>query len=841
MKAIEEEQKSMTDEPELYNSKAIRAYVNYIKKEYPYIDVDELLIHSRIEPKDVVDKKQWFTQKQINLFADRLIELTGNENIGYDAGTFSAAPEAIGNYREYLLSLLSPEGVFKDINSIAKQLTRSCEYVGKSLVQNRVEIRVVPNENVKEIKMQCDNRRGYFEGVLKLFNISSFKIDHPECMFKENGAECKYILSWESSKPETFRKWIRIVPYLILFLLISLYFINIKNDLFVFLLILVLASFLLKDWIENKLINTVKDDTTKAYKKLMTEIENTYSQSQVVLSAAESISNENNVFDKVVEILYKQLGYNRGVIMLVNEETQRRLCYKKSFGYNENEIKAWNEQKGFDVSRDNSEGAFVVAYREKRPIWISDMQRIKTKLSERSQKLVDRLNVQALICCPIIYKNNVFGIMAIDQKSYNIPFRESDRNLLMGIARILGIAINYIDQLKEKELLQAKASTQDFAKRAIHNIRNPVEAIHTYIEYILRDFCDKMEPNLKETFIKIEPNIERIEQLLEDFSIWTKDPSKLRMETFSPDLIINNIITRFKFNQTKIKINICYEPNKIDIIGDKSSFEWIIEEMITNAHKNNAKKIIINVLKKNDYITLCFEDDGDGIKAEIKDKLFEPNETTDHMGTGLGLASIKKMVGEHNGFVSCEDTSIGAKFIINLPLNPNQKKNMDHSFNNTSNDTDYICDHSKNKLSIFISYSKKDMKFCEQIVRELIPLKHNDIYCWSDKEIEAGDEWDSDIKNNIENANIIICILSENFLCSEYIFNHELPLIKKKDYLIPILYEECIWKDIDWISKLQLLNEEPYCQCREKGEIIDKLRKRIKKIAINIRSKKRDS
>jgi len=216
MKAIEEEQKTMTDETELYNSRAIRAYVSYIKKEYPYIDVNELLHHSGVEANEVEDDKKWFTQKQINLFAKKLIELTGNVNIGYDAGTFAAAPEAIGNFTVFLLGFSSPGNVFFNINTIAKILTISCEYIAKKLSSNRVEIRVIPNINVQEIKMQCDNRKGFFEGVLRLFNINSYKIDHPECMFN-NGSECRYIISWERSQLGKWRNIFRVIPYILSF------------------------------------------------------------------------------------------------------------------------------------------------------------------------------------------------------------------------------------------------------------------------------------------------------------------------------------------------------------------------------------------------------------------------------------------------------------------------------------------------------------------------------------------------------------------------------------------------------------------------------------------------
>ena len=108
--------------------------------------------------------------------------------------------------------------------------------------------------------------------------------------------------------------------------------------------------------------------------------------------------------------------------------------------------------------------------------------------------------------------------------------------------------------------------------------------------------------------------------------------------------------------------------------GDKSNFKWIIEEIITNAQNNNAKKITIDVERSENRIKLYFRDDGDGIKNEIIKKLFEPFETTEYMRTGLGLACIKKMIEQQNGTVACKNTSIGATFEIDLPLNSSNIK-----------------------------------------------------------------------------------------------------------------------------------------------------------------------
>jgi len=431
--------KEQSDDPGLYNSRSIKVYISYIKQQYPYINIHDLLIQSGIEPNQVEDSDMWFTQKQFNQFADNMIKKTGNKKIGNKAGTFFA--EALNNEREYLLRFLSPKNVFKNINSIAKRVTRGCDFYGTVISENRVEIRVVPNKNVTEIPMQCDNRRGYFEGILKLFNVDHFKINHPECKFAHNATQCKYVIQWEGSPYNKKRKFIRILPYTLLLLIMVLCTQDGMVNPLAVLSLLTMIAFICFDRINYNAIQFIEKKSSNAYDKLMEEIEINYSQSQVVLTVAEILSNDENVLQQILEILTHNLGYQRGIIMLIRDETPRKLYFETGFGYTEAEIQDWKNQDGFIVDRDDSQGVFIVAFKEKRSIWIPNMERYQSYLSDRSKKLVDKLKVKALICCPIIYQNDVLGIIAIDRKQDNAPFRDSDLNILMCLARMAGIAI----------------------------------------------------------------------------------------------------------------------------------------------------------------------------------------------------------------------------------------------------------------------------------------------------------------------------------------------------------------------------------------------------------------
>lgn len=106
---------------------------------------------------------------------------------------------------------------------------------------------------------------------------------------------------------------------------------------------------------------------------------------------------------------------------------------------------------------------------------------------------------------------------------------------------------------------------------------------------------------------------------------------------------------------------------------------------------------------------------------------------------------------------------------------------------------------SKNKLNIFISYSKHDKKYLEDLRISLRPFERKDqIQVWYDGEIEAGAEWDADIKNNLEAADIIILFVSRDFIKTDYIWDVEIKKAMERHkageaVVIPIIIRPCLW------------------------------------------------
>jgi C4-dicarboxylate-specific signal transduction histidine kinase len=108
---------------------------------------------------------------------------------------------------------------------------------------------------------------------------------------------------------------------------------------------------------------------------------------------------------------------------------------------------------------------------------------------------------------------------------------------------------------------------------------------------------------------------------------------------------------------------ICYTMRQIDL-------ESIIINMITNAFEQvkgkGTRSIHIQFTQDEDWIYLEFEDSGNGVSVENRDKIFQAFVTTKEEGIGLGLNIVKDIVTSYGGKIHVSDSKElgGAKFLI---------------------------------------------------------------------------------------------------------------------------------------------------------------------------------
>lgn len=113
-------------------------------------------------------------------------------------------------------------------------------------------------------------------------------------------------------------------------------------------------------------------------------------------------------------------------------------------------------------------------------------------------------------------------------------------------------------------------------------------------------------------------------------------------------------------------------------------------------------------------------------------------------------------------------------------------------------------------LTVFVSYSHVDEKLKDAVLRHLKPLERiNLITEWHDRKLLAGDAWGDKIDRKLEEADIVLLLVSIDFINSKYCYDVELDRAlerhaEEKCRVVPIILRGCLWQHTPF-SKLQAL------------------------------------
>jgi TIR domain/NYN domain len=113
-------------------------------------------------------------------------------------------------------------------------------------------------------------------------------------------------------------------------------------------------------------------------------------------------------------------------------------------------------------------------------------------------------------------------------------------------------------------------------------------------------------------------------------------------------------------------------------------------------------------------------------------------------------------------------------------------------------------------VKIFFCYAHEDEPLLIKLKAHLRPLQRIGLIdVWYDRDITAGAEWEQDIKKHLNEANIILLLISPNFMESDYCYGIEMKRAlerheRKEAYVIPVILRHVLWK-VPPISKLQAL------------------------------------
>ncbi len=551
---------SRNGEPLLYNSRITNTYLKLLRRRYPHVNIGDLLSHAGMEPQQVADEGHWFTQRQVNLFHEKLQELTGNPRIAREAGLFSASPEALGGIGRVILGLVSPERAYALSREYTMKFTRSTTIDYHKVGPTSVEIVITPREGMHEERFQCENRKGYMESIARLFNYDLPRIEHPECVF-EGGRCCRYRITWKPSLAHLGRR-VRLVavPLLAAALggsaagLLPLDLVRVVELGTGFLALLTVAITLL----DNRDLKASVTSLEASSDELVDQIDLNYRNALLITEVGQTLAKRSTIDDilaGIVDTLERRLDFDRGIILLANPE-KTRLTVRAGYGYSREMIAKSESEGGFRLDRPESRGVFAVCFREQRPLLVNDIDNIAGELSRRSFEFARAIGVKSFICCPIVYEGEALGVLAVDNSSSKRPLLQRDVNLLMGIAPQLGICIRNVRKEAHIRLLLSSTAEGIYGvdTAGVCTFSNPAclrmlgygreeELLGNNVHQVIHHSRADGTPYPEEECRSRAAFRERQEVHVDDEVFWRKDGSRFPVEYWSYPVVDEGVVT----------------------------------------------------------------------------------------------------------------------------------------------------------------------------------------------------------------------------------------------------------------------------------------------------------
>jgi two-component system nitrogen regulation sensor histidine kinase NtrY len=221
---------------------------------------------------------------------------------------------------------------------------------------------------------------------------------------------------------------------------------------------------------------------------------------------------------------------------------------------------------------------------------------------------------------------------------------------------------------------QKVAAWREVARRLAHEIKNPLTPIQLSAERLQRHFAGAPAATralVDECASAIVTEVEALKGLVDEFAQFARMPAPKATPT---DLhtLLDDALSLYRGLFSDVEIRTHFADSLPKVSADPEQIRRVIINIVDNAIEAVERRGAIDIETQHDagnsLVRIVVADNGPGIPAAERDKLFLPYYSTKLRGSGLGLAIVRRIVAEHGGSVDVSDNiPRGTRFAIELP------------------------------------------------------------------------------------------------------------------------------------------------------------------------------
>lgn len=292
-------------------------------------------------------------------------------------------------------------------------------------------------------------------------------------------------------------------------------------------------------------------------------------------------------------------------------------------------------------------------------------------------KEMERLNVA--VCVPSFMDGKLKGLLMLGEKLSGAMYDQEDLDIFSTLANQAALAVENAEAYEElrdtrDQMLQSErlATIGKFAADMAHEIKNPLQAIKTYFQYLPQKRDD---PEFQERFAELaRSEVDRIDHYVRQLATYT-NPRPPQFQPIEIQQVIDSVLALLESDLHKARIDVRkgYSPNELTIEADRDQMKQVFLNLCMNAIEampsQNGKPNLLEIVAypNGKVLVVKVRDTGCGITEEQLPVLFAPFFTTKEKGSGLGLSIVQSILRAHSASIDVQ-SRVGQGTTITLTL-----------------------------------------------------------------------------------------------------------------------------------------------------------------------------
>lgn len=404
---------------------------------------------------------------------------------------------------------------------------------------------------------------------------------------------------------------------------------------------------------------------------------------QEITGALAAVSTERQVIEIVLTPAVKALGAVAGIVLLV-DHTDQQIKIAGSQGYEDGARTVWQEGSVDDHV------LIADILRMKQAMYFEHAGALRTTYPDLESR-TGALAAVANAALPMFLDERPFGVIVLD---FTEPhhFTADERRFLTILSGQCAIALGRVDatvtlearveertqqlETANKELQASNDELEAFIYSASHDLRTPVRHVMSFAELAQKALEKTPNENVHRYLEVVKQGAQRINALIDGMLVLSRSGHQ-ELNTGLVELNDLAAQARREVEQEFVGHPVHWQISDLpQVQGDRDLLQQVVTNLLSNAVKYSTTReqsdVEVWCEESASAWTICVRDNGVGFDPRYAQKLFGTfqrlHTEREFKGTGIGLATVRRIVLKHGGQVSAESPDdAGATFRVSLP------------------------------------------------------------------------------------------------------------------------------------------------------------------------------